>query len=497
MINVRRLVDRASAARVAALAQLLLMVRSMRHLHRCGGRVPAAVLSIGLCAASACVIPPGTEPDAGFTPDAAEPPTDAMVVPPDAMVVPPDAPPGDTEALPPLAYSLVPTYATPPFIVPRPATIQGHLYLEVDAAGNVSGVISARDSDTVSLAVVNGRREGSDIVIEDGAVAVTPGGSLGLDELRVTLRDDDGDGEIDGADGQATGTWQRVLGDIFDQTTHTSVVTAGLDTTATTASLSLARAGGVLLPFDAVEVRFEEPLREADVREHLRVLAGGAAITGELTVTPTGGLVTSARLQPDAFLGFGAAVSLDLAGLHDPAGNALTTSSAHASVVADPGPLADNTGFESGLAGWIAVGQAETRGVFQGFAPVAGAAQAVVREGGTLAAALDVASDATELDLSVAVLSEIGVVDANRTTVIALRLPGGGSIEIFDVADVDDQFEPCATCTDYGQSVGPLRSAIDLTPYRGQRVFLTVDVRSSFFIGVNFFAALIDDIQLR
>jgi hypothetical protein len=34
-------------------------------------------------------------------------------------------------------------------------------------------------------------------------------------------------------------------------------------------------------------------------------------------------------------------------------------------------------------------------------------------------------------------------------------------------------------------------------PQRGQRVFLTVDVRSSFFFGVNFFAALIDDIQIR
>jgi hypothetical protein len=496
MIDSRRLIDRASAASTGALAQLLLMVRSMRHLHRPGGRAPAAVLSLSLCLASACVEPPGSQPDAGLTPDAMVVPTDAAVIPPDADV-PPDAPPGETESLPPLAYTMVPTYATPPFIIPRPAAIHGHLYLEVDAAGTVSGVISARDSDTVSLATVNGRREGSEIVIEDGAVAVTPGGSLGLDELRITLRDNDGDGAIDGADGQAAGSWQRALGDIFDQTTYTSVVAAGLDTTATTASLSVARPSGALLPFDAMDVRFQEPLREADVREHLRVLADGTTITGELTLTATGGLVTAARLQPDTFLGFGAQVTLDLAGLHDPAGNALAASGAQLSVVADPGPLADNTGFESGLAGWIAVGQADTRGAFQGFAPVAGAAQAVVREGGTLAAALDVAGDATELELSVAVLSEIGVVDANRTTVIALRQPGGASVEIFDVADVADQFQPCATCTDYGRSVGPLRRAIDLAPYRGQRVFLTVDVRSSFFIGVNFFAALVDDIQLR
>jgi hypothetical protein len=45
--------------------------------------------------------------------------------------------------------------------------------------------------------------------------------------------------------------------------------------------------------------------------------------------------------------------------------------------------------------------------------------------------------------------------------------------------------------------VGPLSRTIDLTPHRGQRVYVTVDVRSSFFIGVNFYAALVDAIQIR
>lgn len=399
--------------------------------------------------------------------------------------------------LPPLAYTLSLTYGTPPFIVPRPATISGHLYLVVEPGGLVTGTISTRDTDTVSLATVSGHMEGSELVIVDGAVAVTPGGTLGLDELRIRVRDDNGDRKVDGATGTASGSWQRALGDIFDFTTHTSTMTAILDTTSTTASLFVPRSPAALLPFEAVSVRFQEPLREQDVRNALRIRASGVAVPGTLTLTPTGGLVTAATFQPSAFLGFNAAVTIDVTGLRDPAGNALSPSSARVFVVANPGALTANAGFESGLSGWIALGQASALGTFQGFAPAQGAAQAVVREGGTLAGVLDVPSGATALELSVAVLSEIGQVSPNHTTVIALRKAGGALIEIFDVADVADQFQSCPTCTEYGQSVGPLPRTIDLTPHRGQRVFLTVDVRSSFFIGVNFYAALVDAIAIR
>jgi len=259
----------------------------------------------------------------------------------------------------------------------------------------------------------------------------------------------------------------------------------------------VARSPATLLPFEAVTVRFQEPMCEVEVRTYLRIRANGVAVAGTLTLTPTGGLVTSATFQPKAFLGFNAAVTIGLTGLRDPAGNALTPSSARVTVAANPGPLTGNAGFESGLTGWIALGQASALGAFQGFAPAQGAAQAVVREGGTLAGVLDVPAGATELALSVAVLSEIGQVTPNHTTVIALRKAGGALVEIFDVADVANQFQPCPTCTQYGRSVGPLSRTIDLTPHRGQRVFLTVDVRSSFFIGVNFYAALVDAIQIR
>jgi hypothetical protein len=338
---------------------------------------------------------------------------------------------------------------------------------------------------------------GTEIVIEDGSVTVTPGGLLELDELRISLRDNDGDGAADAAEGQASGRWLRALGDVVDQTTYTSALTAGLDTTATSASLFMPHSTPTLLPFDIVGIRFQEPLREADVRDNLRILAGGTAVAGELSAATTGGLITDAAFVPDAFLPFGAEVTIDLGDLEDPSGNALTASNDRVLVVADPGVLTDNTDFESELDGWIALGQASAEGTFQGFAPAEGAAQAVVREGGTLAAVLDVPADATELELSVAVLSEIGEVDADRTTVIALRGPGAARFEIFDVDDVAGEFRPCDPCTDYGQSVGPLRPTFNLTAFRGQRLFLTVDVRSSGFFGASFFAALVDDIQLR
>jgi hypothetical protein len=459
-----------------------------RH-HR--GRIPAFLLSSCLCALSACALEPAEPPESI---DLTGPADLIDDVAPDQAEIVTDVAPG---ALPPLAYTLSLTYGTPPFIVPRPATLSGHLYLVVDAGGAVTGTISARDTDTVSLATISGHVEGTDIVIQDGSVAVTPGGMLGLDELRIVVRDDNGDGAIDGASGTASGSWQRALGDIFDFTTHTSTLTASRDTTSTTATLFVPRSPATLLPFEPVTVRFQEPLREQDVRTYLRIRSSGVTVPGTLTLTPTGGLVTSATFQPSVFLGFGASVTLGVTGLRDPAGNALTRPSSRVLVAANPGPLTGNIGFESGLAGWIALGQASALGAFQGFAPAQGATQAVVREGGTLAGYLDVPATATELELSVAVLSEIGQVTPNHTAVIALRRAGGALIEIFDVADVAGQFQPCATCTEYGQSVGPLRRTIDLTPHRGQRVFLTVDVRSSFFIGVNFFAALVDDIQPR
>jgi hypothetical protein len=417
----------------------------------------------------------------------------------------PDAGPGGIEiprgaSLPPLSYTLALTYGSPSYSsIPRPETITGHLYLDVDTDGQVTGAISAVDTGPVGLAMISGQVEGAEIVILDADVNPEVNSSLELEQLRISLLDADGDGVADGAEGQANGFWYRGIGDIADYTTHTSVLTAGLDTTATTASLFVPREDLTLLPYDAVQVRFGEPLREADVRDELRILANGTAITGALILQIASGLVTGATFQPDPFLAFGAELTIDLGDLEDPSGNALAASDARASVIADPGLLTGNAGFESDLAGWIVLGQASAEGELEGFAPAEGAAQAVVREGSTLAAALDVPGDATELDLSVALLTQgqSSKVDANGRAVIALRRADGERLEIFNAGDVTDQLQSCTTCAEYSHFVGPLRRTFDLTPLRGQRVFLIVEVEAISWFEPNGFAVLIDDIQIR
>jgi hypothetical protein len=473
------------ASRSARSAGARLAETAPMRLQNLRGRAPAALLSLYLCVTAACIGEPALGPGAG-APDAGAP--DAA--PPDGIEIPRGV------SLPPLAYTLALTYPTGPS---GPDTITGHLYLDVDAGGQVAGGISAVGTGPVALAKINGRVEGAEIVFLDSGVGVAPDGSLSLDELRISLLDQDGDGAADSAAGRATGLWLRGQGEIAELAMHTSTLTAGLDTTATTASLVVPHDDLELLPYDAVHVFFEEPLREADVRDELRILAGGTAITGELIFYSAGGLVTGATFQPDRFLPYGAEVTIDLAGLQDPSGNALAASAARAPVIPDPGVLSGSAGFETDLAGWIVLGQVSTQGAFQGLAPAEGAAQAVVPEGSTLAAALDVAADATELELSVALLtrSATSADAAAGKAVVALRAADGEQIAIFDAGDVAGQLQPCATCTEYGQVVGPLRRTIDLTPLRGRRVFLIVDVQESSWWDPNGFAALVDDIQIR
>ena len=52
-------------------------------------------------------------------------------------------------------------------------------------------------------------------------------------------------------------------------------------------------------------------------------------------------------------------------------------------------------------------------------------------------------------------------------------------------------------CGEFGQLIPPTRKSVDVSLFRGERVFLTAEVRSSFFIGVNFFALVLDDLRIQ
>jgi hypothetical protein len=157
-------------------------------------------------------------------------------------------------SLPPLEYTLTLTYGEEPWLVDRPETVSGHLYLDVDAEGLVSGTISTLELGTVNLAAIRGRVQGTEMVLVDGSVGIGQRGTLRLDELRIVVLDGDGDGAADGAAGEASGSWFGVMGDIVDESPHTAVLAAGLDTTATTASLSVPFRRPTILPYEPDDI---------------------------------------------------------------------------------------------------------------------------------------------------------------------------------------------------------------------------------------------------
>ena len=208
------------------------------------------------------------------------------------------------------------------------------------------------------------------------------------------------------------------------------------------------------------------------------------------------GLVTTATFTPSDFLAFDAVLAADVSELRDPAGNAFITVD-ETTTVPDPGSLSDNLGFESALDSWVTLGDVIVTDTFEGMTPVSGIAHAVVRQEGTLFGYFDVPADATRLALSVALFSEIGEIDPDYTAVIALHRAGGERAIVFDAYDQRELGESCADCTEYGHKLGPLRAEADLTPFQGERLILTVEVRSAFFIGVNYYALVLDDILIE
>ena len=418
------------------------------------------------------------DPSPGSDPDAS---------PPTGVEVPLGA------ALPPLAFALTVDYATPELLAFAPETIEGHLVLEVDASGVVSGTMSARAEDDVDLTAIEGRVQGTTISLHAENLDVAPGGWLETVEMSLSLLDDDGDGAPDGARGEAEGGWSAAIGDVVASSSYSSTLSASLDRAGSSPALALPPRRAALLPDGSLAVHFEEALREDDVREALRVLADGEPIPGTTSFAATAGLVARAAFQPDDFLPFGAVVTVELAGLEDLAGNPIGPPTNSLTVVADPGAAELNTGFESGLSGWIAVGSIRSEGAFEGVDPVEGSAQALLEQGSMLGALLDVPGDATGLDLSMSVLVDSSFLEGGIAA-IALHAAGGDSAVVYENEGLGE-LPPCVSCTEYDALVGPIQPAIDLVPYQGRRVLLTIALSPQWLSGPV--AALVDDIQIR
>jgi hypothetical protein len=378
-----------------------------------------------------------------------------------------------------------------------PEVLTGHLYLQTAEEGQILGALSVSRDGVPRLTEVSGRLEGRTARLDPGGASVHFDATLAWDSWEMTLQDSDDDGVIDGAAGRLAGTWTEVTGDVIDQGPYEATLTAAPDQSPGHVSLAAPSPRDFLQPGDEIEISFDEPVPGSDVSRAVAILADGEPVTGFIPTTEgIDGLITGATFVPAAeFLPFAAEITVDAGGLTDPAGNGITPEPEPLQTAADPGSLLDNPGFESGLAGWITSGDVQAAEAFEGITPDEGKAFAVVREQSSLAGYIDVPSDAQAIEFTVAVLSEANQFDAGRSVVMSLKHPDGG-YAVLDGSALAGESVTCDTCAELGYRIGPTQQRIDLQNWQGQRVFLTVDVRSSFFFGVNFFAVVLDDFKL-
>jgi hypothetical protein len=402
-----------------------------------------------------------------------------------------------TQELQPLELTLQLTGDIDGIATQLPEQLTGHLYLQTDGDGGIRGALSIARDGVPLVTEVSGRLDGRTATLDPGGASVNREATLQWDSWEMTLDDSDGDGVIDAAAGRLAGTWTDVTGDVIDQGAYEATLTAAPDRSPGQVYIAAPSPREFLQPGDEIEISFDEPVRSSDVSTMVTVLADGEPPTGFIAVAEgVDGLVATASFVPSAgFLPFGAEVTVDAGGLVDPAGNPVTSEAGPLQTAPDPGSLLDNPGFESGLEGWIASGAVEAVGDFEGLTPDEGDAFAVVREQSSLAGYLDVPADAEAVEFTVAILSEANQFDAGHSVVMSLKHADGG-YAVFDGSAYAGESVSCDTCTELGYRIDPMRQRVDLSNWQGKRVFLTVDVRSSFFFGVNFFAVVLDDFRL-
>ncbi len=395
--------------------------------------------------------------------------------------------------LPAMAITLTPAYEQPSVFLPRTERFEGHAYLRVDEDGAVAGTLSVDLAGRSFLTPVTGHVE-RDAIVLDSEVVTAGTERLQWDTLRLALLDGNGDHEIDGAAGEARGTWSASSGEHAGSSLYAAAIAATRDTSATEARIA---ERDRRLPFGVVTIDFAEPVRRDQAMTALRVLAGGAPVAGTFEGAPVDGLITGTRFLPSDFLPFDQVISLDVGELTDPSGNPITAAASSLRVVADPSPATVNLGFENGLSGWTVIGPAESTGSVGGIAPAEGSGQAVVDADGTLAGYLDVPGDAARLQLSIARLSQLQEVAGDYTAVVTLHRANGDTVAGFDAREAADAVVRCAACgPPYSFQLGPLSRDIDLAPVRGERVWITVEARTFSFIGMPALAVLVDDLRV-
>jgi hypothetical protein len=372
-----------------------------------------------------------------------------------------------------------------------PSSYDLTLLLRPDGTG-IASILGWRTPPVVTMAPVKWHEEGGRVVVDTLALHPDPQAQVLLSRMTLALDDRDGDGVVERGEGSATGRADWMLGDVMSSSPFEGAVTVLPDTMGP--KVDLAWTHPTLPVPGRLRILVSEPVAVGSLRA-VAVTANGEAVAG--TVEPAGGtldLAAEAAFTPNDFLPLGAEIALDFRGLTDPAGNPAQAAAPLRTV--DPGSTLANPGFEHGLDGWLAVGPVEARGALAGLDPAEGSSQAVVASGGRLFGRLDVPADATVLELSVAMLSEIGQMDPDRSGVIEIHAPAGTTV-VFDAAGLDGTGEPCSGCGDYGTRHARRQVTADLTPFRGRTVFLSVRADATGDLGMNSYAVLVDDLRIR
>ena len=312
--------------------------------------------------------------------------------------------------------------------------------------------------------------------------------------MHLDIRDTNGDGWLDSGTGLSKGvTWQSGGGDYFPSVNARAVATFEPDRDPPSVTLGvgdpwpgmpwLGTSGqaDVLLPTDELVVRFSEPVLASTVVKHLQVRAASRPVTGKISEgADDEPFATTFTFTPDLPLPHGAELSLSLAGIADVTGAKAVAGGPALRVAADPGSLTANPGFERDLAGWAARGKARSAGAHEGVAPVAGSRQAIVEGQGQIVGYVDVPATASRLEFSMSAVIEGG---GDKVATVRLR-SGSARVLVFSLGSAD------------GNAAALRTIAIDLTPFRGRRVYIEIQSAEG-----NFWQAqttlLVDNVTIR
>jgi hypothetical protein len=386
-------------------------------------------------------------------------------------------------------------------------TFSGPLALHIASNGDVTGSLAILPSTgflgpALPQALLSGRFTGGRLTLDPGQLAFSPGVLVTWDSFTLSVGPA---GLIEGGAGTLTGTWQLINTDVIDDGRYNVKLLAAPDTQGSSIAQVYTDPASFspVLPTDVLSLQLGEPA-DAVQAATLQVRANGVALAGSLIpVAPVDGLVTVVTFQPTGFWPFGSEITIDLHGLTDPSNNAFTPPAVRSASVADPGPITANLGFESALLGW-SVRDGGFSGTVSGVGPsfgtidpVEGASQLVVSDNAIAEGYFDVAADATSLSVSVALLLGQGDFGDDRFAVVSLRRATGERVVIYDAAVEHVRSTPCDCGEDLIARVAPTTKAVDLTPYRGERLFLVAQTKTyqGFFRAP--LALALDDLRIR